>query len=166
MRRCTILLAAVLAPAIASCDDAPAPTATRNAGGVTISETGTANASAVGVVRFTFGATTAHLGVIVNNSSTSVTTGRAVYYSSAADVVLTVNVTCLYKSGSTVTFLGTIDEASDATLEGKDAYWQMVDGSPDQSSLINIAAAGTGPSCTTPGEFDLVNVSAGNLTVS
>lgn len=166
MRRATLLLAAVLTAGIASCDEAPTPTATRNAGGVTISETGTANASAVGIVRFTFGATTAHLGVIVNNSSTSVTTGRAVYYTSAADVVLTVNITCLNKSGSTVTFLGTIDESSDASLEGKDASWQMVDGTPDQSSLINIASAGTGPSCTTPGEFDLVNVSAGNLVVS
>lgn len=88
------------------------------------------------------------------------------YYTSAADIVLTVNVTCLHKSGGTVTFLGTIDESSDASLEGKDASWQMVDGSPDRSSLINIADANTGPSCTTPGEFDLVNVSAGNLTVS
>jgi hypothetical protein len=166
MRRATLLFAAVLTAGIASCDDAPTPTATRNAGGVTISETGTANASAVGIVRFTFGATTAHLGVIVNNSSTSVTTGRAVYYTSAADVVLTVNVTCLHKSGGTATFLGTIDESSDASLEGKDAYWQMVDATFDQSSLINIADAGTGPSCTTPGEFDLVNVSAGSITVS
>lgn len=166
MTRATLLLAAVLAAGVASCDEAPTPTATRSAGGVTISETGTANASAVGIVRFTFGATTAHLGVIVNNSSTSVTTGRAVYYTSAADVVLTVNVTCLHKSGGTVTFLGTIDESSDASLEGKDASWQMVDGSPDQSSLINIADAGTGPACTSPGEFDLVNVSAGNLVVS
>lgn len=120
----------------------------------------------MGIVRFTFGSTTAHLGVIVSNSSTSVTTGRAVYYTSAADIVLTVNITCLHKSGGTVTFLGTIDESSDSSLEGKDASWQMVDGSTDQSSLINIADAGTGPSCTTPGEFDLVNVSAGNLTVS
>jgi hypothetical protein len=166
MTRATLLLVAALVPVIASCDSAPAPTASRNAGDVTISETGTANASAVGVVRFTFGATTAHLGVIINNSSTSVTTGRAVYYTSAADVVLTVNVTCLHKSGGTVTFLGTIDESSDSSLEGKDASWQMVDGSPDQSSLINIADAGTGPSCTSPGEFDLVNVSAGHLTVS
>lgn len=166
MRRAALLLPAVLVAAVASCDSTPTPTAARNAGDVTISETGTANASAVGIVRFTFGATTAHLGVIVNNSSTSVTTGRAVYYTSAADVVLTVNVTCLHKSGGTATFLGTIDESSDASLEGKDASWQMVDGSPDQSSLINIADAGTGPSCTTPGEFDLVNVSAGSITVS
>lgn len=166
MTRATFLLVAALVPAIASCDSAPAPTAGRNAGDVTISETGTANASAVGIVRFTFGATTAHLGVIASNSSTSVTTGRAVYYTSAADIVLTVNITCLHKSGGTVTFLGTIDESSDASLEGKDASWQMVDGSPDQSSLINIADAGTGPSCTTPGEFDRVNVSAGNLTAS
>lgn len=161
----TLLLTLLGAAGIASCGGEPT-TAARTADDVAIVETGTANASAVGIVRFTFGATTAHLGVIVNNSSTSVTTGRAVYYTSAADVVLTVNVTCLHRSGGTATFLGTIDESSDASLEGKDAYWQMVDGSPDQSSLINIADAGTGPSCTTPGEFDLVNVSAGSITVS
>ena len=167
MKRIGILLLTLAGAAgIASCGSEPTSAATRSADGITILETGTANASAVGIVRFTFGATTAHLGVIVNNSSTSVTTGRALYYTSAADVVLTVNVTCLHKSGGTATFLGTIDESSDASLEGKDASWQMVDGSPDQSSLINIADAGTGPSCTTPGEFDRVNVSAGNLTVT
>lgn len=167
MTRATLLLAAVaLAPVIASCDRAPTSAATRSADDVTIVETGTANASVVAIARYTFGATTAHLGIIVNNSSTSVTTGRAVYYTSAADVVLTVNITCLHKSGGTATFLGTIDESSDASLEGKDAYWQVVDGSPDQASLINIADAGTGPSCTTPGEFDLVNISAGTITVS
>ena len=164
MTRAALLLAATLA--VASCDRAPSPTAARSADDVTILETGTANASAVGVARYTFGATTAHLSFIVTNSSTSVTTGRALYYTSAADVVLTVNVTCLHRSGGTATFLGTIDESSDASLEGKDAYWQVVDGSPDQASLINIADSGTGPSCTTPGEFDLVNISAGTITVS
>lgn len=166
MRRATLLLPVLLGIAAASCDQAPTAAAARNADDVTILETGTANASAVGVARYTFGATTAHLSFIVNNSSTSVTTGRALYYTSAADVVLTVNVTCLHKSGGTATFLGTIDESSDASLEGKDAYWQVVDGSPDQASLINIADSGTGPSCTTPAEFDLVNISAGTITVS
>jgi hypothetical protein len=167
MNRATLVLAAVLSiPAIASCDRAPTAAASRNADDVTILETGTANASAVGVARYVFGATTAHLSFIVTNSSTSVTTGRALYYTSAADIVLTVNVTCLHRSGGTATFLGTIDESSDASLEGKDAYWQVVDGSPDQASLINIADSGTGPSCTTPGEFDLVNIAAGTITVS
>lgn len=163
MKHSALLLLAAIA-GIASCDRAP--TSARSADDVTILETGTANASATGVARYTFGATTAHLSFIVTNSSTSVTTGRAAYYSSAADVVLTVNVTCLHKSGGTATFLGTIDESSDASLEGKDAYWQVVDGSPDQASLINIGDAGTGPSCTTPAEFDLVNIAAGTITVS
>ena len=161
----TLLLLLAGSAALASCDRQPTEAA-RTTDDVTILETGTANASAVGVARYTFGATTAHLSFIVTNSSTSVTTGRALYYTSAADIVLTVNVTCLHKSGGTATFLGTIDESSDASLEGKDASWQMVDGSPDQSSLINIADAGTGPSCTTPGEFDRVNVSAGSITVN
>ncbi|HEU4882549.1 MAG TPA: hypothetical protein VFT45_09900 [Longimicrobium sp.] len=166
MRRAALLIAAALVPAIASCDRAPTAAARRDADDVTILKTGTANASAVGVARYVFGATTAHLSFIVNNSSTSVTTGRALYYTSAADIVLTVNVTCLHKSGGTATFLGTIDESSDASLEGKDAYWRVVDGTPDQASLINIADAGTGPSCTTNSEFDLVNIAAGTITVS
>ena len=166
MKRLTALLLTLAGTAtLVSCDSQPTGAA-RTADDVTILETGTANASAVGVARYVFGATTAHLSFIVTNSSTSVTTGRALYYTSAADVVLTVNVTCLHRSGGTATFLGTIDESSDASLEGKDAYWQVVDGSPDQASLINIADAGLGPSCTTPGEFDLVNIAAGTITVS
>ncbi|HEX2210317.1 MAG TPA: hypothetical protein VHG93_21750 [Longimicrobium sp.] len=166
MRRAAFLVVAALAPVIASCDRAPTTAAGRNADDVTILETGTANAGVVAIARYTFGATTAHLGIIVNNSSTSVTTGRAVYYTSAADVVLTVNITCLHTSGGTATFLGTIDESSDATLEGKDASWQVRDAATDQATLINIADAGTGPACTSPGEFDLVNISAGTITVS
>ena len=167
MRRATLVFAAALAPVIASCDRAPTAAATsRNADDVTILETGTANASAVGVARYVFGATTAHLSFIVSNSSTSVTTGKALYYSSAADIVMDINVTCLHKSGGTATFLGTINESNDTSIEGKDAYWQVVDGSPDQASIISLADAGTGPSCTTPGEFDLVNISAGTITVS
>jgi hypothetical protein len=57
-------------------------------------------------------------------------------------------------------------ESNDTSIEGKDAYWQVVDGSPDQASIVSLADAGTGPSCTTPGEFDLVNVAAGTITVS
>ncbi|HEU0054083.1 MAG TPA: hypothetical protein VFQ39_12945, partial [Longimicrobium sp.] len=85
-RSALILLAALTLPAIASCDRAPTAEA-RAPDGVTIRRTGTASASAVGVVRFTFGATTAHLSFIVNNSAGSVTTGKALYYSSAANVV-------------------------------------------------------------------------------
>jgi len=167
MRRALFLFAAVLGTTvIASCDEAPTTSGTRNVDGVTILKTGTANASAVGVARYVFGATTAHLSFIVNNSATSVTTGKALYHSSAANVVMVINVTCLHKSGGTATFLGTVQKSSDATLENKDASWQVVDGSPDQASLVNLADAGTGPSCTTPGEFDLVNIAAGTITVS
>lgn len=166
MKRLAILLLGLSASAaVVSCDSAPTA-APRTADDVTILETGTANASAVGVARYTFGATTAHLSFIVSNSSTSVTTGKALYYSSAADVVMEINVTCLYKSGGTATFLGTIGESNDTSIEGKDAYWQVVDGSPDQASIVSLADAGTGPSCTTPGEFDLVNIAAGTITVS
>jgi hypothetical protein len=166
MKRAAILLAVALAPVIASCDRAPTAAASRNADGITILETGTANASAVGVARYVFGATTAHLSFIVTNSSTSVTTGKALYYSSAADIVMDINVTCLHRSGGTATFLGTINESNDTSIEGKDAYWQVVDGSPDQASIVSLADAGMGPSCTTPGEFDLVNIAAGTITVS
>lgn len=160
-----VLLATLSIAASASCDAAPTA-ASRNAEGVTIRRTGTANASAVGVVRYTFGATTAHLSFIVSNNGSSVTTGKALYYSSNADVVAVIDVTCLHVSGNTATFGGTINESNDTSIEGDDAYWQVVDGSPDQGSLVNLAEAGLGPSCTTPGEFDLVNVSAGTIDVN
>ena len=166
MRRASFLVAAALVTTIASCDRAPTAAARRDADDVTILEAGTANASAVGVARYVFGATTAHLSFIVTNSSTSVTTGKALYYSSAADIVMDINVTCLHKSGGTATFLGTINESNDTSIEGKDAYWQVVDGSPDKASIVSLADAGQGPSCTTPGEFDLVNIAAGTITVS
>jgi hypothetical protein len=162
----TLLLTLVGAVGIASCGSEPTSAGGRSADDVTILETGTANASAVGVARYTFGATTAHLSFIVSNSSTSVTTGKALYYSAAADIVMEINVTCLNKSGGTATFLGTIGESNDTSIEGKDAYWQVVDGSPDQASIVSLADAGMGPSCTTPGEFDLVNIAAGTIIVS
>ncbi|HEU0015613.1 MAG TPA: hypothetical protein VFQ45_18190 [Longimicrobium sp.] len=166
MRRAVILLTAVLVPALAACDQAPTSSNTRRVDGATILKTGTANASAIGIARYVFGATTAHLGFIVNNNASSVTTGKALYYSSAANVVMVINVTCLHKSGGTATFLGTVLESNDASIEGRDASWQVVDAATDQATLINLAAAGTGPSCTTPGEFDLVNIAAGTIIVS
>jgi hypothetical protein len=166
MRRATLLLLAAAAIPIASCDRAPTGTARADAGDAGILRSGTANSSAVGVVRYTFGATTAHLSFIVNNNGSSVTTGKALYYSSNANVVMVINVTCLNVSGGTATFLGTILESNDTGIEGDDAYWQVQDGSTDYASLISLADAGLGPSCTTPGEFDLVAVSAGTITVS
>jgi len=163
--RAFALIAAMALPAIASCDRAPTA-ARESAEGVAISETGTANATAIGNVRFTFGATTAHLSFIVSNNGSSVTTGKALYYSSNANVVMVINVTCLYKSGNTATFGGTVLESNDSSIEGKDASWQVQDGATDYATLINLADAGLGPSCTTPGEFDLTAVSAGTITVS
>jgi hypothetical protein len=166
MKRATLLLLAAVAIPVASCDSAPTGTARAELGDAGISRTGTANSSAVGVVRYTFGATTAHLSFIVNNNGSSVTTGKALYYSSNANVVMVINVTCLNVSGGTATFLGTVLESNDTSIEGDDAYWQVQDGSTDYASLVNLAESGQGPSCTTPGEFDLVAVSAGTITVS
>jgi|GEM_PF-2145485 len=168
MRRIALALL-LLVPPLASCGDGGTPTAARRtgeAGGMEIRRTGTANASAQGVVTYTFGSSTADLSFIVSNSGSSVTTGWALYRSRGAGVIMAINVTCLHVSGNTATFLGTITQSNSAGLVGDDAYWQVVDGSPDQASLISLAEAGLGPSCTTPGEFDLVNVSLGDLVVN
>ncbi|HEU0052845.1 MAG TPA: hypothetical protein VFQ39_06695, partial [Longimicrobium sp.] len=61
---------------------------------------------------------------------------------------------------------GTVLESNDTSIEGDDASWQVQDGVTDYASLINLAEQGTGPSCTTPGEFDLTAVSAGTITIS
>jgi len=166
MRHASLALLAVLAlPAIASCDRAPTA-AQREEPTVAIRRGGTANSSARRALRYPFGATTAELSFLVSNNGSSVTTGKALYYSSAAGVVMAINVTCLHVSGGTATFLGTIIESNSTSLEGKDAYWRVVDAATDQASLINIADAGTGPNCTVNSEFDLVNVSASILSVS
>jgi hypothetical protein len=166
MRRIALALL-LLVPPLASCGESGAPTAAaaRGAGEVEIRRTGTANASAQGVVTYTFGSSTADLSFIVSNNGSSVTTGWALYRSRGAGVIMAINVTCLHVSGNTATFLGTVAQSNSAGLVGDDAYWQVVDGSPDQASLINLADAGLGPSCTTPGEFDLVNITLGDLVV-
>jgi hypothetical protein len=167
MRRIALALL-LLVPPLASCGDGGTPTAARRTGDVgemEIRRTGTANASAQGVVTYTYGSSTADLSFIVSNNGSSVTTGWALYRSRGAGVIMAINVTCLHVSGNTATFLGTVTQSNDSGIIGNDAYWQVVDGSPDQASLINLAASGDGPSCTTPGEFDLANVSLGNLVV-
>lgn len=168
MRRSTLLLVAALAlPAAASCDGSPA--ASRSADNATIRRSGTANASAVGAVTFTYGFTTEDLSFAVFNNGSSTTTGFGLFYSHTADVVAAINVTCLHVSGTnpkTATFLGTIVQSSDSTIVGHDAYWQVQDGSTDYASLVSLAEGGNGPSCTTPGEFDLVAVTRGNITVN
>jgi hypothetical protein len=165
-RAMLVVIAALGSTVVASCDSAPTEARTRSADGVRIAGTGTANSSATGVVRYVFGATTAHLSFIVTNNGSSVTTGKALYYSSNANVVAVINVTCLNVSGGTATFKGTILESNDTSIEGDDATWQVQDGVTDYASLVNLAESGNGPSCTTPGEFDLVAVAAGTITVS
>lgn len=167
MRRTAwLLLAALTLPAFASCDKAPTATKSNTHGDIQVRRTGTANASAQGAVSFVFGTNTEDLSFVVSNNGSSVTTGWAMFYSHNAGVVAWINVTCLYKSGSTATFLGTVVASNSSSIIGDDAYWQVVDGSPDQASQVNLAGSGLGPSCTTPGEFDLVNITRGSLTVS
>jgi hypothetical protein len=168
MRRTSLVLAAALGIfAGTSCDKAPtAAPPPSGAEGVQILAGSSANSSATGVVRYVFGATTAHLSFIATTNGSGVATGKALYYSSNANVVAVINVTCLNVSSGTATFLGTVLESNDTSIEGDDAYWQVQDGSTDYASLVNLAEAGLGPSCTTPGEFDLVAVSAGTITVS
>jgi hypothetical protein len=164
-RLSTLLLTLLGAAGIASCGSEPTAAAARTPEGVTIAESSTNNSSAVGVARYVFGATTAHLSFIVTTSGSGVATGKALYYSSNAGVVMAINVTCLYVSSGTARFLGTIIESNDASIEGKDAYWQVHDNT-DQASLINLADTGTGPDCSIPSEFDMVNIAAGTITVS
>jgi hypothetical protein len=169
MRRPTFVLLALASLAAASCDGGPTTAREPEVDDITIRRTGTANATASGGITFSFGASTQTQGFAVVNSGSSVTTGFATIYSHNADISLAIQVTCLNVTGSgprTATFLGTVIESSDASLEGKDASWQVVDGSPDQASLVNFADSGTGPSCTTPGEFDLVNITRGVIVLT
>jgi hypothetical protein len=163
-----LLLAALAAPALTGCDGAP--TAARGqqhtSGGIDIRKTGTANATAQGAYSIVFGTNTEDISFLVSNNGSSATSGWAMFYSHNAGVVAYINVTCLYVSNHVATFLGTVVASSDGTIVNDDAYWQVVDGSPDQSSTVSLAAHGDGPSCTTPGEFDLVNLSKGSLTVT
>ena len=133
----------------------------RRPGTSRVAEAGSANSSATGVARYVFGSTTAHLSFIATTNGSSVATGRALYYSSSAGVVMAVNVTCLYVSSGTARFLGTVVESSDASLEGDDAYWEVRDAGTDQASLINLAESGTGPDCSSSSEFDLVDIARG-----
>ncbi len=170
MRRPTFVLLALASLAAASCDGGPTTAREPEIGDLTIRRTGTANATASGGITFSFGASTQTQGFAVVNSGSSATTGFATIYSHNADISFAVQVTCLNVTGTTTktaTFLGTVIESSDPNVaEGKDAYWQVVDGSPDQASLVNLADQGTGPSCTTPGEFDLVNITRGAIILT
>jgi hypothetical protein len=165
MRAAFLVLALVAA---AACDGGPtaARTPGHNPGSVQIRKTGTASATAQGAYSIVFGSNTEDISFLVSNSGSSVTSGWAMFYSHNAGVVAYISVSCLYVSNHVATFLGSVVASNDGTIVGDDAYWQVVDNSPDESSLVSLASAGNGPSCTTPGEFDLVNISSGGLTVS
>ena len=173
MRRPTLVLLALASIAAASCDGGPTTTADARQpeiGDIGIHASGTANATASGGITFTFGSSTQTQGFAVVNDGSGNTTGFATVYSHNADISFAIQVTCLNVTGTTTktaTFLGTVIESSDPNVaEGSDASWQVVDGSPDQASLVNLAEQGTGPSCTTPGEFDLVNITRGVIVAT
>ncbi|HEX6749727.1 MAG TPA: hypothetical protein VF092_20715 [Longimicrobium sp.] len=163
MKATALLLLAALAVPASACDRAP--TAAR--GGtpdVTLRKTGTANASVVAAVRLSSGYT---LGVVASNNGSSVTTGTAVAYSATGDVAFSVDINCIFKSGGLARLSGTVNESSDATIEGMDAYFEVQDGSPDLANTIILAAATTGPTCTQGApDYDLTNISSGTVIVN
>lgn len=162
MRHTALILAAVLLPAFA-CDKAPTSASQRQAGNVDVRRAGTANASVVAAVRLSSGYT---LGVVASNNGSSVTTGTAVAYSATGDVVLSVDINCISKSGGHAKLSGTVNESSDASIEGRDAYFEVKDAAIDQANTINLADAGTGPTCLLPPEYDLVNIASGTVIVN
>ena len=163
MKSAALLLLAALAVPISSCDRAPTAARTGTPGGAVIRKTGTANASVVAAVRLSSGYT---LGVVASNNGSSVTTGTAVAYSVTGDVALSVDINCISKSGGHAKLSGTVNESSDASIEGMDAYFEVQDGTPDQANTINLAAAGTGPTCLSSPEYDLANIASGTVIVN
>jgi hypothetical protein len=164
MKRHALALVTLLAiPAIASCDRAPTAAAgTRQAGGTEARRTGTANASVVAAVKLSGNYT---LGVVASNNGSSVTTGTAVFYSATGDVAASIDINCISKSGSHAKLSGTINESSDPSIEGYDAYFEVHDGVPDQAGKV-ILAEDFGPTCLDSPEFDLETIAAGTVTVS
>jgi hypothetical protein len=157
-----VLLAALVVP-VASCDRAPTAARSRTPAEVGIRKTGTANASVVAAVRLSSGYT---LGVVASNNGSSVTTGTAVAYSATAGVVFSVTINCISTSGGHAKLSGTVNKSSDASIVGDDAYFEVQDGTPDMANTINLAAAGTGPTCLSSPEYDLTTIAAGQVTVS
>lgn len=166
MKHSALILAAVLAvPAFAGCDKGPTTAARdgRSAGNTEIRHTGTANASVVAAFRLSSGYT---LGVVASNNGSSVTTGTAVLYSVTGDVAASIDIKCISRSGGHAKLSGTVNESSDTSIEGKDAYFEVVDVVIDHANTVNLADANTGPTCLDAPEYDLVNISAGTVTVS
>jgi len=161
MKHAALILAAVLA---VGCDKAPTTSARgRDGGTVEVRHTGTASASVVAAFKLSSGYT---LGVVASNNASSVTTGTAVLYSVTGDVVASIDIKCISKSGGHAKLSGTVNESSDTGIEGDDAYFEVVDAAIDQANTVNLAAAGTGPTCLDSPEYDLVNISAGTVIVS
>ena len=165
MRQAVLILAAVLAvPAIAGCDKAPTTSANgRGAADVEVRRAGTANASVVAAFRLSNGYT---LGVVASNNGSSVTTGTAAFYSATGDVVASIDIDCISKSGGHAKLSGRINESSDTGIEGMDAYFEVVDAVTDQAGTVILAEHPNGPTCTSPPEYDLQNIAAGSVTVS
>ena len=157
-----LLLAGLVIPA-ASCDRAPTAARGQRTPDTSIRKTGTANASVVAAVRLSSGYT---LGVVASNNGSSVTTGTAVAYSVTGDVVLSVDVNCISKSGGHAKLSGTVNESSDPSIEGDDAYFEVVDATIDQANTIHLASSGTGPTCLQSPEYDLQNIAAGTVIVN
>jgi len=149
--------------AIAACDRAPTSARdSRQAGGTEIRHTGTPSASVVAAVRLSGNYT---LGVVASNNSSSVTTGTATVYSATADVSFSVDITCISKSGGHAKLSGTVNESSDPSIEGYDAYFEVTDGVPDLAGKV-ILAEDDGPTCLDSPEFDQETIAAGTVIVS
>jgi hypothetical protein len=169
MRHASLALLALLsATPLVSCDSgAPTSSSAREVETGGIRRAGTASKTAIGVAQYTSGASAARLSFIVSNSSSSVTSGWALYRTSGGGgVVMYINVTCLQVSGSETWMSGTVVDSNDSSIEGFDASWKVVDGVPDGASLVNLAGSGEGTPCTLQPEIDTVNISAGTITVT
>lgn len=164
MKHAALILAAVLAvPAFAGCDRAPTSAARgRQSGSTEIRHTGTPNASVVAAFRLSSGYT---LGVVASNNGSSVTTGTATVYSATADVSFSIDINCISKSGGHAKLSGTVNESSDPSIEGYDAYFEVQDGVPDQGNTVNLAED-FGPTCQDSPEYDLTNIAAGVVIVN
>jgi len=165
MKHAALILAAVLAvPAFAGCDKGPTTAARggRSAGNAEIRRTGTPNASVVAAVRLSNNYT---LGVVASNNGSGTTSGTAVFYSSTGDVAASIDILCISKSGGHAKLSGTINESSDPSIEGYDAYFEVTDGVPDLAGKV-ILAEDFGPTCLDSPEFDQETIAAGTVIVN
>jgi hypothetical protein len=97
-------------------------------------------------------------------------TGHAQINDVTAGVRFQVDVDCLNVIGNTATISGIITRSSDATIEGWEAIFQVVDNGegsdpPDLMSIANIHERGTGVDCSVVAEYDLTPLQGGNVQV-